>query len=495
MRAPRVWWFVAVMTTGAITLAACTGDAEGKSGAEPAATTVVLANSGNDLDLLPGVQFFVDHLRGLSKGRMTVRVASRWGAEEDEVDVLKGVAEGKADLGVSGTRALDQVGVRGLTPLNAPFLVDSYAAQNAVLADPAITQQLEGLRAAGLVGLALLADNLRMPVARAKPMVSVEDYSGAVIRVPKSDAQVNGLRALGARPATTSYNETMDGSEVSWDNYVGDTSGAHLARFVTVNTALWPRSLVIFANPEALEGLTDQERDWVEAAASDAARWSMDHSRDEETDQIAEACSKGVKVATADARQIASLNEAAQPFYQSLRDDPETATVMRVVERLTSELSPDNPPEIPAGCRFRPGDEALAAMPLEPLTAPGESGALPEGVYRYELTEADLSAAGLPENDVYENAGVFTWMIEGGRWSFLQLPANTDVPNTRCEGYYDVAGSRVAMSVSTVTKVGDCAPLLWTATWSSTSDSLVWSDVSVDDFARVWAAKPWQKIG
>lgn len=134
-------------------------------------------------------------------------------------------------------------------------------------------------------------------------------------------------------------------------------------------------------------------------------------------------------------------------------------------------------------------------MPLEPLTAPGESGALPEGVYRYELTEADLSAAGLPENDVYENAGVFTWMIEGGRWSFLQLPANTDVPNTRCEGYYDVAGSRVAMSVSTVTKVGDCAPLLWTATWSSTSDSLVWSDVSVDDFARVWAAKPWQKIG
>ena len=58
------------------------------------------------------------------------------------------------------------------------------------------------------------------------------------------------------------------------------------------------------------------------AAASDAARWSLDHARDEEADQIAEACSKGVKVANADARQIASLKEAAEPFYQTLRDDP-----------------------------------------------------------------------------------------------------------------------------------------------------------------------------
>ena len=134
-------------------------------------------------------------------------------------------------------------------------------------------------------------------------------------------------------------------------------------------------------------------------------------------------------------------------------------------------------------------------MPLEPLTAPGESGALPEGVYRYELTEDELRAAGLPDDDVYINAGVITWMIAGGRWSYVQLPANTDVPNTNCEGYYDVTGSRVVMSVSTVTKVGDCAPLLWTARWSSTSDSLNWSDVSIADFAQVWAAKPWRKIG
>ena len=471
MRAPQVSWLVAAMATGAIALAACTGNAQGKSGAEPASTTVVLATSAKDLKGVPAVQYFVDRLHALSNGRMTVRVASRWGAEEDEVDVLQDVAARQADLGMSGTRALDQVGVRGLTPVHAPFLVDSYAAQKAVLTDPTVTKELEGLRVAGLVGLALIADHLRMPVGRAKPLMGVEDYSGAVIRVPRSDVQVNGLRALGASPATTSFSETMDGAEVSWDNYLEEAFGAYLARFVTVNTALWPRSLVIFANPESLEGLTGQERDWVRAAASDAARWSAEHARDDEVGQIAEACLKGVKVAYADAAQIASLHEAVEPFYQALRDDPETATVMHVVERLTSALPSDSPPAVPAECKFHPGDEALAATPPEQLRGPGRAAKLPEGVYRYELTEDQLRAAGLPGNDVYENAGVFTWTIKGGRWSYVQLPANTDVPNTTCEGYYDVTGSGVVMSVSTVTKVGDCAPPLWTAKWSGTSDS------------------------
>ncbi len=216
----------------------------------------------------------------LSSGRMTIRVAPRWGAGEDEVDVLEDVAAGKADFGSTGTRALDQVGVRGLTPLNAPFLVDSYAGQKAVLADRTVTQHLDGLREAGLVGVALIADNLRVPVGTAGPLLGAEDYSHAMIRTPRSDVQSSGLRALGARPSSNAFDETMDGAEVSWDNDVG--AGAYFAKFVTANTPLWPRSLVLVANPASLDRLSGQQREWVRAAASDAARWSLDHARDGE---------------------------------------------------------------------------------------------------------------------------------------------------------------------------------------------------------------------
>jgi hypothetical protein len=324
-------------------------------------------------------------------------------------------------------------------------------------------------------------------------LLGVKDYSDAVIRTPPSDVQSSGLRALGARPSWNAFDETMDGAEVSWDNDVG--SMAHFARFITANTPLWPRALVIFANPASLERLTGQQQEWVQAAASDAARWSLDHARDGEANQIEEACSKGVKIARADDRQVASLKEAMEPFYQTLRDDPDTAAVMQAVELLLSSTAPDSRTVVPAGCEFRPGDESLAATPTEQLTAPGRSARLPEGTYRYELTEDELRAAGLPDDDVYGNAGVFTWTLSKGRWSYAQLPANPDVPNTTCEGYYDVKESRVVLSVATTTKLGDCAPLRWTATWSSTSDTLTWGEVSIPDLAPVFAGKPWRIIG
>ncbi len=494
MREPQVSRLVALVAAGAMTLAACTAGAEGKSGAEPARTTLVLATGAIDLTGVPGVQYFVDRLDARSGGRLTIRVATRWAIGEEEATVLKDVAAGRADLGSTGTRALDQVGVRALTPVHAPFLVDSYAGQKAVLADRTVTEQLDELRSAGLVGVALIADHLRLPVGTAGPLLSAEDYSGAVIKTFGSDVQADGLRVLGARPSTDALSETMDGGEVSWDLFRGD-GPLGVAQFVTANTPIWPRSLVIVAHPASLEGLTDQEREWVRAAGADAARWSLDHARDQEVAEIAQACSKGVKVAYADAGQVASLKEAVEPLYQTLRDDPETAAVMHAVERLMSGLPPDSPPVVPVGCEFRPGDESLAAPPPEQLTAPGRSEALPEGVYRYELTEDELRATGLIDEDIYGNAGVWTWTLGDGRWSYVQLPANPGVPNTTCEGYYDVTGSDVVLSVATLVQIGECAPLRWTMTWSSTTDTLTWSDVSISDLAPIFAGKPWDKIG
>ena len=499
MRARRTPGILAVMTAAAMALAACTGGAEGKSGAESETTTVVLANPFHDgLTRVRGVEYFVNRLAGVSAGRMTVHVESRWKGGYDDALVLRDVAAGEADLGWAATGALGLVGVRELVPLDAPFLVDSYAAQRAVLADADVTRALHGVESAGLSGLALLADELKMPFGRTRPLLSPADYEGAVIRVAKSEGQWDGLRALGARPTAAAFDDRIDAASVRWSEY--GASLAEYARFLTVNTPLWPRTVVLVANPDSLERLTSQEQAWLRAAAADAAQWSRDHAGDAEVDAMAGACERGLKVAAADAQQVASLEGAVQPFYEGLRADPVTAPVMRAVERVTAALSPTPSPTVPESCEFRPGDEDVVAALPPRLTAPGRPGELPEGEYRYELRADELRTAGLSEQDVYDNSGVMTWTMRGGRWSYVQMPANKDVVlNTTCEGYYDVDGSLVVLSVSTATEVGDCALRYWTARWTSTNGALVWRDVSVpgpDDgsFAKVWGPERWVKV-
>ena len=80
----------------------------------------MLANKHESLRAVPHVQDFVDRVAELSRGSVTVRVENRWNARVDEPSVLRDVADGEADLGWVGTRALDLVGITTFTPLHAP---------------------------------------------------------------------------------------------------------------------------------------------------------------------------------------------------------------------------------------------------------------------------------------------------------------------------------------------------------------------------------------
>ena len=490
------WMRCGAALLGVAALAAgCTGTSGGKSGAGSGPVTLVLANNDHDdLDGAPAVQYFADRLEELSGGSVVVEVRSRWKGGADEAQVLRDVAAGEADLGWAGTRALDRLGIADLTPLHAPFLVDTYAAQAAVLADDEVRGRLDALEAEGMVGLALLADELRFPVGVRGPLLSPQDYQGKRLRTVASDVQSESLAALGASPTSEGFEPTMDGAELSWWTYLVNRFHEH-ARFPTVNTPLWPRSVVLVADPAALDGLDDQTRGWVTAAAQDAAEWSFEHARDREADQVLAACEAGARLSTATPEQAAALEAAAEPVHERLRGDPQTAELLTRIEQLVAGAPAEDALAVPAGCAFSPGDEAMAPEAPVKLTAPGDPGDLPEGVYRYELTEQVLREAGVPANDIEINAGVFTWTLQGGTWQYEHQPVFDDVPNLTCEGFYDVSGTGVAMSVSTATSAGECAPALWTASWTMAGDVLTWSDVDIPDFAAVWSVVPWRKIG
>src|SRR5262249_33142190 len=126
--------------------------------------TLVLASSDGSTITAPGVTHFAQLVHDLSDGRLRVQVSRDWRGKGEQ-RVLEDVAAGKASLGWSGTRAFDLIGVDAFQPLHAPFLINSYPAEKAVVADGLAQDMLSSVDASGtgLTGLALLADELRFP--------------------------------------------------------------------------------------------------------------------------------------------------------------------------------------------------------------------------------------------------------------------------------------------------------------------------------------------
>lgn len=488
---------VGVLTAGLV-LGACSGPAATRSGVAAVAPAVLMLAS-NDQTLPPGVQHFAYRVAAESGGTVRVEVAPDWKDGPGEAEVLTSVIAGEADLGWSGSRALDQIGVRSLTPLLSPFLIGSYAAQRAVVSDPQIVGLLTALRPVGLEGLALLPGELRVPVGISGPLREPADYRGARIRSYPSDIQFESLSALGATPTTKPVDEPfepdLDGVETMPSTLVHNGHYTP-ARLPTMNTPLWPRIDLIVANPASLQRLTDEQRGWVLKAARDAAEWSKENVSGEVSWEMEELCQQGVRVVTADAEQVAALREAVRPVLDRIRADPELAPTLARIEEIVSSVTPEEL-AIPAGCTHGEGD-APAATPTTGAVSPsasGRVGQLPNGVYRLTISDEQLRSAGMSPDFIRENAGIWTWILEPGRWSFsIQPDHQTDLGLTTCDGSYDVSGSAATFRVRTAQQAGTCAPPTWTATWKLQGDTLVWSDTSISNFAPVFAGDPWTRI-
>jgi TRAP-type C4-dicarboxylate transport system substrate-binding protein len=483
--------------------AGCDAEAGDKSGGPAQPRVLVMAsNDGESLIGAPAVARFVDRVQEVSGGRLTVRVVPSWQGGGSEARVIRDVAAGKADLGWSGTRAFDTVGVTAFQPLHAPFLVNSYPGQAAVVEDGVARDMLVSLDAMGLTGLALAADQLRMPAAAARPLLTPADFRGLRFGTVASTVQAQGLRALGAEPVTIEFPRPPDtdglgGLETMWWTYQANAQHEWMP-FVTANAALWPRTVAIFANTERLGRLDETTRAWVARAAADASTWSRGHASDHVSSQIQQVCGHGVRIATATPAQVDALRTAAEPVYASLRADPALAKTLTRIEDLVRSAGQAVTTSAPAACIYHPGDERRVAPPGRTLTSPGRPGDLPQGSYRYASSVDELLAHGLSQHDAENNAGVTTWTLQAGRWHYVWKPAigglNRPGAYATCDGWYDVQGDTAWFTTTTKYSGGDCAPPTWSARWTAQGRTLSWTAVGLADFAYVWAGKPWQRI-
>jgi Bacterial extracellular solute-binding protein, family 7 len=320
----------------------------------------------------------------------------------------------------------------------------------------------------------VLADGLRKPIAVERPLLSPADFDGITFQAYRSTTYADAIHALGAsqseaigphRAAGLTAGE-IDGFEASLNGY-SNLEIAHLAPYVTTNVNLWAKPVALIANPDALEGLSDDRRGWLMQAGADAAERSSDLV-DGDADLVAPLCAAGARFADASAANLHALQQAFAPVFVTLEEDPQTKQFIEQIGDLKRATDPGPALRLPAGCTGSAdtGDtEATGSAPPSDASVDTATAAL-NGTYRWTITNE-----------------VFTVSLDDGTWTW---PDECDTDDCT----FVVDGDRIvfdwprngAVLEFTFTKDADGTLHLQPAVPMNSGDVFVWS------------TKAWEKI-
>jgi TRAP-type C4-dicarboxylate transport system substrate-binding protein len=368
-----------------------------------------------------GPQAFVDALGKVSGGRLKIEVKNDFGAGEAgaETDLVKAIAAGDLDGGWPATRAFASAGINGLQAVEAPMTIGSYDAEKALVASPAAKIVLAQLDGTGVVGLGLAVGPLRRPFAATSPLLAPADWKGVRFRTYNSQVQADAMAALGATPVNVGFGWVdevragkLRGVEFDIAQYAHNDEST-LAGNVTGNIVLWPKMYVLSLSKKRFDALSDQQRGWVRDAAAQAVTASATATYDE-TSVAKELCGKGARFVDASPDQVAAMRTSLKPVIDKLAADPRNGPVLQAIQTIAAEHPAAEVPNVELSCR-----QGVSLGP-EVGDIPATTSGLPDGVYRVELTVADVTGAGL-DNHAGES-GIWTLTVRKGAYEMRCRP-------------------------------------------------------------------------
>jgi TRAP-type transport system periplasmic protein len=412
-----VWTsFVLRATVGlALMLSGCA--AVDRAGNEPAAETVTLT-AVNPLDVLE-IQPYLRAVEKLSGGTVRIDVENKWhvGDLDSEKDAVEQARQGGVDVAFVPVRAWSGLDVHSFDALIAPLVVDSHELEREVLASELPGQMLDGVAPLGLTGLGILPGPMRKPVGVSRPLLAPADYQQARIGISDSAVAVKFLGALGATATPLSFFGQPISSYDGIEQQVASVDGNgydEVATSIAANVNLWPRPISVVANTEAIESLTDEQRDVLQAAARESLDDSIRQLEGDEQEAAGILCRRGrVRFDRADETSLSELRAAAEPVISELSKDAETAAALTDIAALQTKVSSVANNETVPTC------EGVA--PQLGAQTPGEKGLL-DGTWTMSETVQDVLAQGAPPDEppAVENFGDWVFVVDRGRFAYTQ---------------------------------------------------------------------------
>jgi TRAP-type transport system periplasmic protein len=464
----------------ALVASACNSSSSDRAGGEksasPAAgraTTLTLANVNSEPEVL---EVFAGKVKDISSGTLRIRFENNWGQGRRgnaEVNLIRDVKAGKAELGWAGSRAFDLVGDRAFGPLHAPMMLDSYALELKVLQDERVVRpMLKSLDQLGLEDVGVLPGPLRRPLAT-RPLGAPADWSGMRIGHAGGEQIARSLRALGARPriiVSSGEFAGLDGVESHITSIAGNGYN-HEAPYLTGNVVLWPRPLVLFAG----DRVTHAQLRVLQEAARAALPGVVDALKGSDEERLGVICRQDLKLSFASGSDLTRLRQALRPVYASLEHDAATRATLSRIEQIASSLG-----------------EPTEAVSCGDDEAPPTAAAIPDGTYEVTIRPRDALRAGIAPDDPFVRQGITHNTLELNGGNFV---LESDKDPDGWEGTYSTYRDRV-----TLTGIDGSSH---TARWSFEDGKLRFEDISdpvrpdVEGAGYVlvtWGSHPWTKV-
>lgn len=396
---------------------------------------------------------------------------------------LNNVRSGRVDLATVWAPSLELAGIKTARALHVPFMLTSEEAATRATAGALSTRIMAGFDRANLVGLALAPQGLARLFSAGKPLASTSDFTGATIRTPYGPTSVTVLKALGARPVDRSggtFTTALSKGQIRANEINWEIASAYLATSQTArNVVLYPQVNAIVANSGAWAKLDEGQQAILRQAAKDA-RTRMLQRWDERREAQA-FCQKGGGVTDVPKAQLDALRQKGSAVVQQFSRDAETGKLIGSIRALPRG---DNDP-VPL-CRRAP-------TPTPPAASAGATTLMPSGTYRKVLDAAAMRAAGADENNINNNKGTHTLVVNGKKGSESGTNPNHSF---QCAYRYSVSGPFVRIDPD---PNSECAGDPWFVKWTLDGRDLMltWHDGNrraYTDWNRLSNGR-WERVG
>ena len=211
-----------------------------------------------------------------------------------------------------------------LRALNTPFLIQSEAAVEAVLADDIRDDLLAGLPAAGVVGLDLFAGGLRHPFASDEPLLGADDYQDGTLRIALSETVKQMFAALGAKVTDADASSQQRGAESAYA-WAPDP-------IATGNVTYFPKVTALVAGSEVPERLRPDQWNLLRDAAASTREW-MYSAQPSDFEDAASYCAQGGRIVAATPGQVESLQDATAPVVAALEKNAVSGPIIARIRR------------------------------------------------------------------------------------------------------------------------------------------------------------------
>jgi tripartite ATP-independent transporter DctP family solute receptor len=209
-----------------------------------------------------------------TNGEMRVRVypGGQMGAEKDTLEIA---VFGGLDLTRVNLAPINSIVPESIV-LALPFLFRSIEHSRAAFDGAVGRKILDAMMPYGLRGMCYYDSGARSFYNTKRPIYSPDDMVGMKIRVQNSDIYVAMMQALGANPTPIPYGEVyqalvqgvVDGAENNYPSYESSRHFEAAGHYSLTRHVMAPEVLV--ASRRSWDGMTGEEQDYLQAAASDS---------------------------------------------------------------------------------------------------------------------------------------------------------------------------------------------------------------------------------